>query len=119
MLRSVFLSLILAFSLLTVSVQSAPVMAGSLIMFDSKACYNCRLFKAQMAGKYRRSALGKKYKLDIVSVHSSRGARYEKRYGTVTHTPTFVLVKKGRVRGRFVGYRGRKAFMHDVRSRAR
>lgn len=94
--------------------QAPAAEAADLFMFESKGCGACRMFDAEIAPDYDRSAFGRTYPLRRVDMQTGSIDFTLKQ--PVTMTPTFVFVEAGAEIARFTGYPGRNHF-YDVMER--
>lgn len=96
--------------------SSLPSRAGDteLVMFGSKSCVYCQVFKREVAPNYRWSKAARKAPLKEVNMERSGTGGYSLRR-RITVTPTFVMFKRGREVARIRGYPGKKNFYRMVR----
>jgi len=109
LLFAVFLLLALVFASKTVRAADAE-----LVMFGSRNCVYCTLFKRDVARNYRWSQLGKRAPLREVDMEANGSGGYSLKTD-ITVTPTFIMFKKGREVARIPGYPGRRNFFRLVK----
>lgn len=82
-----------------------------LIMVDDPNCRYCRLFDAEIGGRYAKTDEGRYAPL----VRVRRKSHELKGLNPVIYTPTFLLVRNGEELGRITGYPGPEYFFSELR----
>ncbi len=89
-------------------VAAHPASAARLIMFNSPVCEWCEVWEEQIGVIYHRTPEARRAPLTRVDIDDQDTiSGLERR---ITYTPTFVLLEKGREKGRITGYPGEDFF---------
>lgn len=88
--------------------SAATVRAEKLIMFDSPVCEWCEVWEEQIGFMYHLTAEARRAPLKRIDIgDQDKVSGLERR---IIYTPTFVLMEKGREKGRITGYPGEDFF---------
>jgi thioredoxin-related protein len=90
----------------------APVSA-ELLVFESKNCVYCFIFRRDVAPSYQRSPRALDVPIRYIDVRKTDLANLQLR-APLTMLPTIVLMKNGREVDRISGYMGPEPFFHMV-----
>lgn len=97
-------ALCLAASMLLLGLVAPPAAAVELLMFEKPGCPWCALWDREVGPGYPRTSEGRRAPLRRLALRA-RPAGIALAL-PVTHSPTFVLVDRGREVGRITGYPG-------------
>jgi hypothetical protein len=89
---------------------AADPSALKLLMVDEPGCRYCRLFDAEIGGRYPKTAEGRFAPLVKVRRKSPELAGLN----PVIYTPTFILVRRREELGRITGYPGQTYFFPEL-----
>ncbi len=106
-LRSALLAVVLAV------VPATYSCAATLVMVDWDACWPCRQFQNEIAGKYPASREGEMAPLRLINV-LEKWPTDLKEIRKPRATPVFILVERGHEIGEFSGYSGPTRFWREL-----
>jgi thioredoxin-related protein len=90
-----------------------PATHAELIVFETKGCAYCFIFRRDVAPDYMRSPRAKDVPLRFIDVQQADISKM-RLSGPLTMVPTIVLMQNGRETDRITGYMGPEPFFHMV-----
>ena len=93
--------------------QGSAPNSAELLMFEADNCPYCENWKREIGVIYHKTPEGKIAPLRIININDNIAKEYSLK-SKIFYSPTFVLINKGKEKGRIEGYAGEDFFWYQL-----